>query len=176
MKNLKKYRLFIITLIVLGILYIFNKEMAIKSTKTTLSSLKQMLIYIPPIFVLLGLLDVWVEKEAMIKLMGENSGIKGVLLSIVIGSCAAGPLYGAFPIAAVFMKKGVKFSNILIFIGTWSCAKIGMILFEIASMGVKFAFARLIIDIPLIIIIAFIIPQLITKEHLNEIYRAVENI
>jgi uncharacterized membrane protein YraQ (UPF0718 family) len=176
MKNLKKYRLFIITLIVLGILYIFNKEMAIKSAKTTLSSLKQMLIYIPPIFVLLGLLDVWVEKEAIIKLMGENSRIKGVLLSIVIGSCAAGPLYGAFPIAAVFMKKGVKFSNILIFIGTWSCAKIGMILFEIASMGVKFAFARLIIDIPLIIIIAFIIPQLITKEHLDEIYQAVENI
>lgn len=176
MKNLKKYRLFITTLIVLGILYIFNKEMAIKSTKTTLSALKQMLIYIPPIFILLGLLDVWVEKEAMIKLMGKNSGIRGVLLSIAIGSCAAGPLYGAFPIAAVFMKKGVKFSNILIFIGTWSCAKIGMILFEIASMGAKFAFSRLIIDIPIVIIISIILPKLVSKEHVDNIYHAVENI
>ncbi len=176
MKILKKYKLFIITLIALVILYIINKEMAIKSAKTTLSSFKQMLIYIPPIFVLLGLLDVWVEKEAMIKLMGENSGISGILLSLVIGCCAAGPLYGAFPIAAVFMKKGVKFSNVLIFIGTWSCAKIGMILFEIASMGAKFAFTRLIIDIPLIIIIAYIIPKIVGNEHIKMIYKEVDNI
>jgi hypothetical protein len=58
-----------------------------------------------------------------------------VVLAILIGSAAAGPLYGAFPVAAVFMKKGVKFSNILIFIGAWSTTKIPMILFEVSSLG-----------------------------------------
>ena len=78
-----------------------------------------MALIIPPIFVLLGLLDVWVPRDTMVKYMGEDSGLKGIILSFVIGSAAAGPLYAAFPVAAVFMRKGVKFTNVLIFIGAW---------------------------------------------------------
>lgn len=54
--------------------------------------------------------------KTMTKFMGEGSGLKGILLAMFIGSAAAGPLY-AFPVAAVFMKKGVSLKNILIFIG-----------------------------------------------------------
>jgi uncharacterized membrane protein YraQ (UPF0718 family) len=42
-----------------------------------------MLLVIPPIFILLGLLDVWVPKEK-VKFMGEGSGLKGVLLAIFL--------------------------------------------------------------------------------------------
>lgn len=38
----------------------------------------EMLSIIPPIFILLGLLDVWVQRETMIKLMGKESGILGI--------------------------------------------------------------------------------------------------
>ena len=58
----------------------------------------------------------------------------------------------AFPIAAVFMKKGVSFSNILIFIGAWSTTKIPMFLYESSALGMRFATARLLINIPGIII------------------------
>jgi uncharacterized membrane protein YraQ (UPF0718 family) len=176
MKILKKYRMFIISLIMLGFVFIINKKTGIKSVKVTFSAFKQMLIYIPPIFVLLGLLDIWIPKEAMVKLMGEKSGALGIILALLAGSCAAGPVYGAFPVAAVLMKKGVKFTNILIFIGTWSCAKIAMVLFEIASLGPRFAFARLLIDIPGIIIMAFLISHMIPERELNRIYANVENI
>ncbi len=176
MSILKKYKMFIISLLVLGIVFIINKDTGVKSVKVTFSALKQMLIYIPPIFVLLGLLDIWIPKESMVRLMGEKSGILGIILAFIAGSCAAGPVYGAFPVAAVLMKKGVKFTNILIFIGTWSCAKVGMVLFEIASLGAKFAFARLLIDIPGIIIMAFLISHIIPEKELNRIYANVENI
>lgn len=102
--------------------------------------------------------------------------MKGILLAIFIGSAAAGPLYGAFPVAAVFMKKGAKISNILIFIGAWSTTKIPMFLFEIASLGAKFAFTRLAIDIPGIIIIAYILSKLISKREIEKIYNNAENI
>jgi uncharacterized membrane protein YraQ (UPF0718 family) len=133
-----------------------------------------MILVIPPIFVLLGLLDVWVPKETMIKYMGEGSGLKGIVLAIFVGSAAAGPLYGAFPIAAVFMKKGVKFSNVLIFIGAWSTTKIPMILFEVSSLGTKFAITRLLVDIPGIIIIASILAHLISKDEIAKIYKTAE--
>ena len=123
-KLLKRYRYFIGTVIAVGILTIFNLDLGMKFFSIAAYSFKEMALVIPPVFVLLGLLDIWVPREMMIKYMGEGSGFKGIILSIIIGSAAAGPLYGAFPVAAVFMKKGVKFTNILIFIGAWSTTKI----------------------------------------------------
>ncbi|MDK2943238.1 MAG: hypothetical protein PWP56_2751, partial [Acetobacterium sp.] len=137
-------------------------------------SIKEMIMIIPPVFVLLGLLDVWVPRETMMKYMGPSSGLKGILLAFFIGSAAAGPLYGAFPIAAVFMKKGVKFSNIMIFIGAWSTTKIPMFLFEMASMGAKFAVTRLLVDIPGIIIIAYILSAVMKEDEIKRIYEDVE--
>jgi len=106
----------------------------------------------------------------MVRFMGEESGLKGILLALFIGSAAAGPLYGAFPVAAVFMKKGAKFSNILIFIGAWSTTKIPMFLFEIGSLGPKFAVTRLLIDIPGIILIAVIISKFLSEKEIEQIY------
>ena len=114
---LKRYRFFIVTIIIISALTLVNKSLGIKAIGIVGFSFKEMFLVIPPIFILLGLLDVWVPRETMIRFMGEGSGIKGVILSFILGSAAAGPLYGAFPVASVFMKKGVKFSNILIFIG-----------------------------------------------------------
>lgn len=176
MKFLIKYRFFLITLIILIMVTIINRDIGIKAISITGYSLKEMLLIIPPIFVLLGLLDVWVPKETMMKYMGENSGLKGIILAIVIGSAAAGPLYGAFPVAAVFMKKGVKFSNVLIFIGAWSTTKIPMFLFELSSLGVKFALTRLLVDIPGIILIAYTLCFLIDNSEIKKIYNNSETL
>ena len=127
----------------------------------------------PPIvrlFVLLGLLDVWVPREHMMRLMGPNSGIKGGTLAFLLGSFAAGPLYAAFPVAALLMRKGVSFTNVLIFIGAWSTTKIPMFLFENAALGSRFAFSRLAIDIVGIVLIALVIKALISKEEVESLY------
>lgn len=163
------------TLMILTVLFFINFSLGMKAVDITVYSLKEMVFVIPPVFVLLGLLDVWVPKETMVKYMGERSGVKGILLSIFIGSAAEGPLYGAFPVAAVFMKKGVKFSNIIIFLGAWSTTKIPMFLFEMASLGRKFALSRLIIDILGIIIISGIISRIIPEEEIEKIYINAEN-
>jgi uncharacterized membrane protein YraQ (UPF0718 family) len=177
MKNLiKRYKFFIVTIVIVGIITILDKELGLKSLGIAGYSLKEMALVIPPVFILLGLLDIWVPKDTMIKFMGEGSGIKGVILSIIIGSAAAGPLYGAFPVAAVFMKKGVKFTNILIFIGAWSTTKIPMLLFEISALGKTFALTRLLIDIPGIIIIAYILSAFISKDEIKKIYKNAEKL
>lgn len=173
---LKRYRAFLSAAILVGILTLINSEAGLKAWSISISSFKEMLFVIPPVFLLLGLLDVWVPKETMIKYMGEGSGFKGILLSILLGSAAAGPLYGAFPISAVFMKKGVKFSNILIFIGAWSTTKIPMFLFEISSLGAKFAFTRLAIDIPGIILMSYVLSKSLSANQIKAIYENVERI
>ena len=51
-----------------------------------------------------------------------------------------------------------------------------MFLFEAASLGLKFAVTRLLIDIPGIIIIALILSRLVSKEEKEKIYKNAENI
>ena len=177
MKQLmKRYRFFIGTLVVVGVLTIINRDVGFKSFVNAGYTIKEMMLIIPAVFILLGLLDVWVPREVMIKYMGEGSGIQGIVLSFIIGSAAAGPLYGAFPVAAVFMKKGVKFMNVLIFIGAWSTTKIPMLLFEISSLGLQFALTRLLINIPGIIIIAYAISVFTKPEEVSAMYEKAETL
>lgn len=170
MKWIKQYLIFIVSSIVIGLIFLWNKDIGLKAVDTVKFSFKEMIMVLPPIFILLGLLDTWVPKDTMVKFMGEDSGLIGLLLSFLLGSAAAGPLYGAFPVAAVFMKKGVKFTNILIFIGAWSTTKLPMVLFEFASMGTKFALTRFIVNIPGILLIAYIVNRSLGEKDIEVIY------
>ncbi|HOD53185.1 MAG TPA: permease, partial [Candidatus Cloacimonadota bacterium] len=75
MKNfLNKYALLCVMLILLLILFMVEKKMAIRVIKLSSLSVKEMLMVIPPIFLMLGLLDTWVSKEKMARFMGKGSG------------------------------------------------------------------------------------------------------
>ena len=170
MNLIKRYKFFLISVLLLGIVVAVNRYIGMKAINITGYSLKEMALVIPPVFILLGLLDVWVSRETMMKFMGDGSGLKGVFLAFFLGSAAAGPLYAAFPIAGMLMKKGVKFSNVLIFIGAWSTTKIPMFLFELSALGSAFAITRLLVNIPGIIIIAYALSTIISKGEIARIY------
>src|SRR5512139_3841608 len=112
LKIIKRYKLFLLLLIVLILIGFFNFDLASKSILNIKDSFLQMLSVLPPIMIMLGLMDVWVSRESLMKYMGNNSGFLGVFLAMLIGSIAAGPMYAAFPFTAVLIKKGAKFSNI----------------------------------------------------------------
>ncbi len=170
MRILKRYRAALAALAGLVFFMLAVPDLAPKTGASLLDQVKTMLLFIPPIFLLLGLLDVWVPRETMMKFMGPGSGIKGPLLGFILGSAAAGPLYGAFPVAAVLMKKGASFTNILIFIGAWSTTKIPMLLFEIHALGYRFAFSRLAIDLVGIVVIALALKAAVPQKEVDRLY------
>ena len=166
----KRYSFFIILLIVTVVVTIFNKELGAKSFSIAYSSFIQMVEVVPPIMIMLGLMDVWVPRETMMNYMGDNSGVRGVSLAILIGSIAAGPMYAAFPFTKVLLKKGVKFSNIIIFMNAWCVTKISTLMFEFSSLGYKFTLSRLLINIPGVIIMGYLVQLLMPKDELNRLY------
>jgi len=174
MKWLRRYLFFAVMVLGLGALLLLRPNMGRKAWDVTLYSLKEMLLVIPPIFVLLGLLDVWVPREKMIRFMGEGSGLRGILLAYFLGAAAAGPLYAAFPIVGVFMRKGVSFRNILIFVGAWSTLKIPMFLFELSSMGMRFALTRLLLDIPGILLMSLALLAILPAAEVQALYAKAE--
>lgn len=157
MNIIKRYKFFIISLFILFIISIFNIDIGFKSILNAKDSFIQMISVLPPIMIILGLMDVWISREKLMKYMGDNSGILGTFLSMLIGAIGAGPMYAAFPFTAVLIKKGVKFSNIIIFMNSWCVIKISTLLFEVSSLGYKFTFLRLLIDIPGVIIMGFLV-------------------
>lgn len=153
--------------VVIGLIF---PDIGKRSLEITKQNVVEMLLVIPPIFVLLGLLDVWVDRTTMIRFLGKGSGIKGVLIAFLLGSAAAGPLYAAFPVAGVMMKKGSSFFNVFIFIGAWSTTKIPMLTFEVASLGLPFTLLRLCMSIVGILVIAFITEKSLSNQEKSEIY------
>ncbi|WP_343064194.1 permease [Alkalicella caledoniensis] len=175
MKNKKsRYNIVFISLIFLGALALYNFSLAGEAVNTSLTSFRQLLLVLPPIFIILGLLDVWVPKETMVRFMGKEAGLLGVVLAFFLGSAAAGPLYGAFPIAAVLVKKGVPFKNVAIFIGAWSTTKIPMLMFELSALGLTFTATRLLINIPIIIIIANLLDRSLNEKDRKELEENME--
>ena len=173
-KLIKRYRIFIMLLIInVAVLFLFP-NIGRKAFQMTSSNLLEMLSVLPPIFILLGLLDVWVKRETMIKYMGDNSGIIGVLLAFFLGSAAAGPLYAAFPVAGVLLKKGSKLSNIFIMLGAWSTTKIPLILFEASALGLKFMLFRFIMNLIGIAVIAYITEKSLTQKDKDVIYQKAQ--
>lgn len=158
-----------VALLFLGFLAFFPPYQQ-KTIGMLLFQAKTMLLVLPPIFILLGLFDVWIPREQMMRFMGPGSGTKGMVLAFLLGSFAAGPLYGAFPVAAVLMRKGAGFTNILIFIGAWSTTKIPMLLFENAALGSRFTLARLAINLVGIVLIAVVIKAMIPAKEVEGLY------
>lgn len=171
MRIVKRYKIFLGILFINVLLVLLKPAIGLEAITISADNLQQMLMVIPPIFILLGVLDIWVPKETMIKLMGNESGLVGVTIAFILGAVAAGPLYAAFPIAGVLMKKGSKLSNVIIFIGAWSTTKIPLLLFEASSMGLNFMLIRFIIDIPGIVLIAYITEKMITHREREHIYK-----
>lgn len=172
---LRRYAFVLATAIILFLFLLLLPLYRAKAIEILSFQAEILLLVIPPIFVLLGLLDIWVPRDQMIRFMGPDSGAKGGFLAFLLGSFAAGPLYGAFPVAAVLMKKGAGFTNILIFIGAWSTTKIPMLLFESSALGARFALSRLAIDIVGIILIAMAIKTLLPEQERERLYAQAEN-
>ncbi|MFC0524923.1 permease [Pontibacillus salicampi] len=143
MDVLKKYRFFFILLFVLIVITWINQPIGWQAFQLTGKSMVDMLFLLPPVLIFVGLLDKWVEKETMIKYMGKNSGIYGIIFGLLLGGIAAGPLYVAFPIAVLLLKKGANLRYIVFFLGVWTTAKLPVVIYEISSFGVKFTFLHI---------------------------------
>ena len=128
---------------------------------------KEMIIALPVIFILIGLIDVWVSKEQVQKRIGKSSGIKGIIYVVLFAFIQAGPLYGVFPVTYLMWKKGSSPTNIFIFLGATSTARIPMLAFEIGSLGIKFSLLRIAITLPIFIVIGIIMGKYFEKRDLK---------
>jgi uncharacterized membrane protein YraQ (UPF0718 family) len=171
MNTFMRYKWVLVFLAADAAIMLWDQTLGQEVVRRTKDSFVEMLSFVPPVFLLLGLLDVWVPREKVIAHLGPASGITGLSLAVFLGAAAAGPLYAAFPVAAVMIRKGASFFNVMVFIGAWSTLKVPMFLFEMQCLGQAFATTRWILSLTAIVAIAFFLDRVIPAQEKDELYR-----
>ncbi|MGE5483406.1 MAG: permease [Ignavibacteriales bacterium] len=170
-KKVMRYRFPIVMLLVSTGVSLAVPDRAGAIASNTIKNFMEMLSVLPPIFILLGLMDVWVPREMFVKYMGDGSGLVGISLAVLLGAFAAGPLYGAFPVASMMLRKGTSFFNVMVLLGSWSTLKIPMFLFETASLGARFSVSRWLVNIPVILVMSRLITSMLDATEKESIVR-----
>ena len=167
-KGIKKSIKYILVIsAILFLLYRFFPEQIISAIDISQRYGIEMITIFPAVLILMGLADVWVPKSLINKYLGKNSGLKGIFISIFLGTLPTGPLYIAFPIAAELLRKKARISNVMIFLGVWASLKIPQISVEIKFLGIKFAIIRFIFTLISIILIGYLIEMLVEKSEVK---------
>lgn len=175
-KRLKKYWLLAVVIGISLLMLIFQPQTEIDALRFTGRNFLNFLFMLTPIFICIGLMDVWIDRDTMIKIMGEKSGFKGVLVALLLGVVTAVPLYALLPVAGVLLKKGGRISNVLIFLCASASIRIPLLLFEISALGWRFMLARFMVNIVAVFAIAFIIERLLSDTDKKTIYENADRL
>jgi len=142
--------------ILLIILYPGDRQSTLNASYTFFIELVEIL---PGVMILMGLFAVWIKNEVIVKYLGHASGVRGIVLAFILGMIPTGPLYIAFPLAAILIKKGARVANIVIFLSSWACIKLPQELVEMRFMGLKFMVLRLSLTIVMVLFMGLFIEK-----------------
>lgn len=131
-------------------------------TGSTLSGfLKEVAVFLPAMFVLVGLFDVWVPRRIVERHVGTTAGPLAIVWMLLLGTVQAGPLYGAFPVAVALYRKGASLRNVFIYLGAFSALKLPMLTFEVGFLGWQFSLARTFVTVPVFVLLAYALERLL---------------
>jgi len=93
-------------------------------------------------FIMAGMIQTLLPQELMSKWIGEESGIRGILIGTVVGGITPGGPYVSLPLAAGFLRAGAGIGTMVAFLTAWSLWAVSRLPMEIGVMGWKFTLVR----------------------------------
>ncbi|MBN1892637.1 MAG: permease [Clostridiales bacterium] len=163
---MKKYRAWIpvalLVLVFVGLL-IFLPNTAARSVEITWDYFFEMAFILPPVFILMGLMEVWIPKTKIQHWLGSKSGVRGAVLSVLLGTLPTGPLYIAFPMTASLIKKGASKTNMVLFLGSWAALKIPQLLVEAEFLGLRFTILRFVLTTTALVLTGLLVEFILKK-------------
>lgn len=129
--------------------------------------LKTLLLLLPPVFIMIGLFEVWIPQTTIEKHFGESHGWSAWFWLILLSATIVGGLYVSLPLGYSLLKKGTQPRLIYGFLGFSTICRIPMTFFEASFLGLKFTLIRYLIAIPLVIFSAYLLENHTQKKTSN---------
>jgi uncharacterized membrane protein YraQ (UPF0718 family) len=94
-------------------------------------------------FIMAGMIQTLLPRELISKWIGEESGLRGILIGTLAGGITPGGPFVSLPVAAGFLRAGAGVGTMVAFLTAWSLWAISRLPMEIGILGWRFTAIRL---------------------------------
>jgi uncharacterized membrane protein YraQ (UPF0718 family) len=96
-------------------------------------------------FIAAGMIGQVLPREMLTRWLGEESGLRGLIIATLGGSITPGGPFIQFPLVATLLKAGAGVAPIMAFITSWSLLSVNrFLIWEIPLLGWRLATARIL--------------------------------
>jgi len=142
MDSVFTYALYGVTIILLGISFVKDRNKTLLSLKRAWKMFTNVLPQFIAILLLIGLLFAVLRPETIQRIIGGESGFTGMLITSLLGAVTLVPVLIAFPVAAWLLENGAGITQIAVFISTLTMVGFVTLPMEMKYLGKKTALLR----------------------------------
>ncbi len=150
-----------IYLVVAGVLLALSTIRNRKKTRAALITSGKVTLQVLPvlffIFVLMGAIEAFVSKNTIAHLLGTGSGVRGVLLSEVVGSVALIEPAAVFPFSGYLRTNGATYGTVAAFVLSAILIGIATLPLEMKLFGPRFTLIRNLLTFAVIFFSALLV-------------------
>ena len=154
--------LYLVTALLIILSYKKDKEKTKKALLKGWKSIENILPQFLGIILVVGITLAVLKPEMISNIVGNNSGILGVVFSAVIGSIIMMPTFVAFSTGDMLLKSGAGVAQVIALISTLTLIGIITIPLEAKYIGKKATIYRNILAFVFSIIVAFFVEMVVT--------------
>jgi len=94
-------------------------------------------------FIIAGMIQVLLPQDLLSRWVGQESGLRGILIGTLAGGITPGGPYVSLPVVAGLLKAGASAGTMVAFLTSWSLWAVSRLPMEFGLLGWRFTFLRL---------------------------------
>ena len=131
-----------LALMLLGIGYYRGEGQHVAGLKFALRVVVQIMPLLIFAFIVAGMVEVLLPREALSRWIGAESGFKGILLATLAGGVCPGGPYVSLPIVAGLLRSGASIGVVVAFLTSWSLWAVARLPMEVGILGWRVTLIR----------------------------------
>ncbi|PLX82964.1 MAG: hypothetical protein C0616_01275 [Desulfuromonas sp.] len=125
---------------------VVSPERAAAAATVSVRSLLSVALLVLAVMGLVGILQVWISRDLVARMLGKEAGLKALLLAAVCGMVLIGPAYIVFPLLMSLRLQGARWAVIVIVLASYT-VKLHMIPLEVGFLGWQFSLLRIVLTL-----------------------------
>ena len=134
----------ILAIILLLIGYYKGQGQHISGLRETLNMTLEIIPLLIFAFIVAGMVQVLLPRELLSKWVGQESGMRGILIGTVAGGLSPGGPFVSLPIVAGLLRSGASVGTMVAFLTGWSLWAVARLPMEVGILGWKFTLIRIV--------------------------------
>jgi len=148
------------------LIYLFTAWHAPERTLSALQSGGRLLMSVSLLVIavmgLVGLVQVWISRDTVARLLGQEGGVKALLIAATCGTLLIGPPYVIFPLLMTIRTQGARWAVVTIVLAAYA-VKLPMIPLEVGFLGWPFSLGRSILTLLFAFPTGLLVERLMTR-------------